>query len=74
MSVFKESSRTHLDVRTPIKIGMILVLVIILSALFYYALGRAATVPPGLNFGGLDPQHRQEPHSRAPELARGLHA
>jgi hypothetical protein len=36
VSVFKESPGTHLHVRTPIMIGVVFVLVIVLSALFYY--------------------------------------
>jgi hypothetical protein len=43
VSVFKESPRTHLHVRTPIAIGLVLVLVIALSAFCYYR--RPAIAP-----------------------------
>ncbi len=53
MSVFKETPGTHLHVRTPILLGVIFVLVILLSALFYYTRTPApveprapATAPP----------------------------
>jgi PEGA domain len=45
VSVFQERPGTHLHVRTPIMIGVILMLVILLSALFYYTRTPAPVAP-----------------------------
>jgi hypothetical protein len=39
VSVFKRLPRSHMHVRTPIMIGVILMLVVVLSAFCYYQVG-----------------------------------
>lgn len=41
MPVFKRVTPTHVHVRTPVMIGLIFLLVVLLSAVCYYRLGTA---------------------------------
>jgi hypothetical protein len=44
VSVFKRSPRTHMHVRTPIAAGVIVLLVVLLSAFCYYRVSSAEPV------------------------------
>jgi hypothetical protein len=70
VSVFQERPGTHLHVRTPIMIGVILMLVILLSALFYYTRTPTPVAPaaPVATAAPTQPS-RESPSAPAPSAA-----
>ena len=53
MSVFKRLPRTHMHIRTSVMLGLVVLLVVLLSAFCYYRAGAPAQPVSSLSLGAV---------------------